>query len=230
MLNCINKGTAGIKRLRGRGLSMAYPLRVSLAVFLLAFLFVSTAFADPATPSALVSRFQAGLLDTMRSAKVLGLKGRFKKLAPLIGQTFHLPLMAATASAPFWRGASEEQRRALVAAFERMSVSSVATLFDDYGKEKFEIVRERKTKGPTVLVDTRIVRPEKDPIKITYVTASLRERWWIIDIIVGGGISEIKVRRDEYLSPLKQGGLPALTRKLSEKAERLLSGQEKASR
>ncbi len=207
---------------------MAYPLRVGLAVFLFAFLLVSAAFADPATPSTLVSRFQAGLLETMRAAKVLGVKGRFKKLEPLIGQTFHLPLMVATASAPFWRPSPVEHRRALLAAFERMSVSSVATLFDDYGNETFEIVRERETKGPTVLVDTRILRPEKDPIEITYVTARLDERWWIIDIIVGGGISEIKVRRDEYLSPLKQGGLPGLTRKLSEKADRLLAGKEKA--
>ena len=47
-------------------------------------------------------------------------------------------------------------------------------------------------------------------------------------VVVGGGISEIKVRREEYLSPLKQGGLPGLTRKLSETAERLLTGKEKA--
>ncbi len=207
---------------------MANRLRVGLAVFLFAFVTVSAASADPATPSSLVSRFQAGLLETMRAAKVLGLQGRFRKLEPLIGQTFHLPLMVATAAAPFWRPAPVEHRRALLAAFERMSVSTVATLFDDYGNETFEIVRERATKGPTVLVDTRIVRPEKDPIEITYVTARLRDRWWIIDIIVGGGISEIKVRRGEYLSPLKQGGLPELTRKLSETAERLLTGGEKA--
>lgn len=207
---------------------MTIPLRVGLAVILFAFLFVSTAFADPASPSALVSRFQGGLLETMRGAKVLGVQGRFRKLEPLIGDVFHLPLMVATAAAPFWRPSPGPQRRALVAAFERMSISSVATLFDDYGNEKFEIVRERKTRGPTVLVDTRIVRPANDPIDITYVTARLSGRWWIIDIIVGGGISEIKVRRAEYMLSLKQGGLPALTRKLLEKAERLLAGKEKS--
>jgi len=186
------------------------------------------AFADSSSPSALVSRFQHVLLETMREAKILELRGRISKLQPLIVETFHLRLMIATAAAPYWRPAPPEPRKALLAAFERMSVSSLATLFDDYGHETFEIVRERPTGGPAVLVDTRIVRPERDPIGITYVTARLGDRWWIIDIIVGGGISEIKVRRGEYLSLLKQGGLPRLTRALSEKAERLMSGKETA--
>jgi len=212
----------------GQGVRMAFPARVGIAAFAFVVLSVSAAWADAGSPSALVSRFQDGLLKTMQEAKSLGLKERSDRLKPLIGQVFHLPLMVATASAPFWKAAPHDQRRDLVVAFERMSTSSVATLFDDYDNETFEVVRERDTRGPTVMVDTRIVRPHDDPIEITYVTAKLGARWWIIDIIVGGGISELKVRRAEYLSLLKEGGLPNLTRALSEKADRLLSGKEKA--
>lgn len=207
---------------------MANSLRAGIAVFLCAFFWAFAAFAEPTSPSALVSRFQDGLLQTMRAAKALGLRGRYDRLRPLIGGTFHLPLMVATATAPYWQPAPVEEKKALLEAFEHMSVSSVATLFDDYDKESFEIVRERDPEGPTVLVDTRIVRQADDPIEITYVTARLRERWWIIDVIVGGGISELKVRRGEYLSLLQEGGLPRLTRALSETADRLLAGKEKA--
>lgn len=207
---------------------MAYLARLGVALFVCLFLSVPGADAGPKGPSALVARFQDALLQSMREGKTLGLNERYVRLRPLIEDIFHLPLMIATASAPYWRQGKPEERRALLAQFERMSVSSVATLFDDYDNETFEVVRERAGRGPIVLVDTRIVRTKDDPVEITYVTAHLRDRWWIIDVIVGGGISEIKVRRAEYLALLKQGGLPSLTRALSAKADRLLSGKEKA--
>jgi len=207
---------------------MAYPARIGLALFVCLFISVSAAGAGQNGPSALVARFQDALLQTMREAKALGLNQRYVRLQPLIRDIFHLPLMVATASAPYWRRGSPEDRKALLGAFERMSVSSVATLFDDYDNETFEVVRARESRGPIALVDTRINRPDDDPVEITYVTANLKGRWWIIDIIVGGGISEIKVRRAEYLSLLEHGGLPNLTRALSEKADRLLAGKEKA--
>jgi phospholipid transport system substrate-binding protein len=178
--------------------------------------------------SAVVARFQAGLLETMKKAEELGVKGRFERLAPLIETNFHLPLMIATASSPFWRTGTSEQKHALLAAFKRMSASTVATLFDGYDGESFRVVRERAAGGPTALVDTQIVRPKNDPIDITYVTAKLRDRWWIIDIIVEGGISEVKTRRNEYLKLLKEGGLERLTRALDDHATRLLAGRETA--
>lgn len=208
---------------------MTYPARGGAVVCLFVFLFATAPVAAPSPSSAVVSRFQASLLETMREAKALGIEGRYRKLRPVIGDIFHLPLMAATATAPYWRPAPAAQRRALLDAFIRMSASSVATLFDDYNNETFEIVRERDPRGPAVLVDTKINRPGKDDVEITYVTAQIGGRWWIIDIIVGGGISELKVRRDEYLSVLKEEGLPGLTRVLSDTADRLLAGKEKAT-
>lgn len=173
----------------------------------------------------MVQAFQAVLLDTMKNARTLGVKGRYEKVGPAIRQAFHLPLMAATASAPFWRAGTEQQRERLLAAFHRMSASTVATLFDDYGGETFRIVRERNPDGPTVLVDTQILRPSDDPVDITYVAAKLGGRWWLIDIIVGGGISEVRVRRNEYAAFLREGGLNRLAQALDGRADRLLAGK-----
>jgi phospholipid transport system substrate-binding protein len=202
--------------------------RCRVVLLALSFAVGNPAAAEPNSPSGVVAGFQNQLLETMKQAKALGVRGRYTLLEPAIEGSFRLPLMIATASAPFWRSAPPGQREALLEAFRRMSIASAATLFDDYGGETFRIVRERDIGGPTVLVDTQIVRPARDPIDISYVTARLEGRWWIIDIIVGGGISELRVRSGEYLALLKDGGLPNLTRALSHKADRLLSGQEKA--
>lgn len=179
--------------------------------------------ADEGSPTAVVKSFQASLLSAVKDARKIGVKGRFDIIAPSIESTFHLPLMVATATSPYWRAGTAKQRKELLGAFRNMSATIVATLFDDYDGESFSVVRERKTKGPTVLVDTQIVRPDNDPVNITYVAARIKERWWLIDIIVAGGISEVKVRRNEYVAFLKQGGLPRLTQQLRQSAARLLT-------
>lgn len=199
---------------------------VYAALILLTFLPLPAS-ANGGTASAVVRAFQDSLLGVMQNAKELGVKGRSDSLAPIIEKTFHLPVMISTASGPFWRAATPDQRKRLIEAFRKMSVSSVATLFDDYGGETFRVVRERDTEGPTVLVDTEIVRKNDDPIDISYVAAEIKGRWWIIDVIVGGGISEVTVRRSEYLALLKAGGPEKLIDALEAQAHRLITGQEK---
>ena len=60
------------------------------------------------------------------------------------------------------------------------------------------------------------------------MTAKIQGRWWIIDVIVAGGISEVKVRKNEFSAVLKKGGLDELISVLNARADALLSGKEKA--
>ncbi|MDA1325845.1 MAG: ABC transporter substrate-binding protein [Proteobacteria bacterium] len=183
--------------------------------------------SDNSSARGVVEGFQASLLEVMKRAKKLDVKGRFAELGPVIEDRFHLPLMIATASAPYWKAGSREQRSKLLSAFRRMSGSALATLFDGYEGEFFRIERERKTSGPVVIVDTQIIRKKKDPVNVSYAAVKLKNRWWIIDVIVAGGISEIKARRSEYSALLKKEGLDGLAAALEQSADRLLSGNEK---
>lgn len=197
------------------------------AMFLVAAAPYPSAKAEQGGPSALVQAFQSDLLEVMKQGKELGLAGRSARLAPMIERSFHLTLMIATSSSPYWRKATPEQRRRLVEAYKRMSGSILATYFDDYDGETFETVREREGPQRTVLVDTRVVRPDDDPVNISYVVVRLGERWWIIDVIVGGGISEVSVRRSEYQRLLAEGGIERLISALDDKADKLLVGKIK---
>jgi len=176
-----------------------------------------------------VKDFQAGILDVLKNIETLDIQGRYNLVAPLTKKNMHLTLMAATASSPYWRDGSRSQKADLVNAFHRIGASSIATLFDEYDGEVFKIWRSRKTSGPTVLVDTKIGNPnDPDPTEVTYVTAKIQGRWWIIDVIVAGGISEVKVRKNEFSAVLQKGGLDELISVLNARADRLLSGKEKA--
>lgn len=198
----------------------------SLIIFVLS---AYPAQADGRSPSAVVKGLQQGLLATMKQAKELGINGRYERLRPVIDESLYLPAMVATATAPYWNDGTTAERRRLIEAFRRMIASQVATFFDEYDGESFRIIRERKTNGPTVLVDTLVVRQEEFGVSITYVTAKIRDRWWIVDIIVEGGISEVKVRQNEYSSLLKEGKLDALAHALNAQADKILAAAKTAS-
>ena len=193
----------------------------------LCLLLPATVNAGPDSAVGVVKDFQAGVLEVLKKVKTMDVRSRFDLVAPLTKQNMHLTLMVATASSPYWRSASKTQKADLVKAFHRMGASSIVTLFDQYDGEVFRIWRSRKTSGPTVLVDTKIGNPkDPDPTEVTYVTAKIQGRWWIIDVIVAGGISEVKVRKNEFSAVLKKGGLNELTSVLNARADRLLSGKE----
>jgi phospholipid transport system substrate-binding protein len=186
--------------------------------------------AAPDSAVGVVKDFQAGVLEFLKKVNTLDVRGLFGLVAPLTQQNMHLPLMVATASSPYWQAGSRTQKANLVKAFHRMGASSIVTLFNEYDGEVFRIWRSRKTSGPIVLVDTKIGNPkDQDPTEVTYVTAKIQGRWWIIDVIVAGGISEVKVRKNEFSAVLKRGGLDELISVLNTRANRLLSGKEKTA-
>ncbi|MCP5373218.1 MAG: ABC transporter substrate-binding protein [Hyphomicrobiales bacterium] len=190
-------------------------------------LFVLFATATPADasdsgPRPVVESFQAGLLQVMREAKTLGVKGRYDRLSPLIDDSFHLRTMVRIACGPYWKQADDSQQEALVTAFKRMSTSTLATLFDGYGGQEFRTVGERDAGHGTVLVDTQLVDPDGSTVSISYVSIHGRDRWWVVDVIVDDGISELKVRISEYRAVLKKGGPAALIDLLNAKADQLI--------
>ena len=94
------------------------------------------------TPRLIVEGFQETMLAVMKEAKTLGFRGRYERLAPAIARAFDLPLMVRIAIGSYWNLTSAEQRTRLATAFERMSVSTLATLITGYSGERFETIGE----------------------------------------------------------------------------------------
>ncbi len=90
--------------------------------------------------------------------------------------------------------------------------------------------RCRKTGGKIVLVDSNIIDSDGDPTLVTFATAMIKGRWWVIDVIIAGSISEVKVKKNEFNRLLEEGGLDNLSAALERKKARLLFGEEKAVR
>jgi phospholipid transport system substrate-binding protein len=175
------------------------------------------------SPKAVVAQFQTALIDVMKEATTLGVRGRFERLNPIVDRAFHVPLMTQIATASAWADAGDAQRREMVQAFRRMNISTLATLFDGYKGETFRIIGEREGPQNTRIVVTEIVKSDNSTNELAYVARQFSSRWYLIDVVVDRGISEISVRRSEYARVLKDQGIDGLIATLNGKADELLS-------
>ena len=174
-------------------------------------------------PSDVVVRFQASLLQVMKEAEKLSVRQRFERLAPSVDKSFHIPLMIQIVSGSFWKKATPSERTQLVEAFRRMSIATLATLFDGYSGEVFKLEKEMPGPQKTLLVMTKLIKSDKSTVDIAYVLRPFKESWRIIDVILDNGISELKVRQSEYSLILKNKGIPGLISLLNGKADELIS-------
>ena len=168
--------------------------------------------------------FHANLLAVMKEADVLGIRGRYERLAAPISQAFHLPLMIRIAAGSFWKSATATQKERLLEAFTRLSVSTYADRFDGYGGEAFEAVGAKEGPGKTLIVQTRILRSREDPVGISYVMKPVKGQWRIVDVLLDDNVSELAVRRSEYRHVLKKDGVDGLIQTLNSKAAQLVGG------
>lgn len=197
-----------------------------VAVFWLAVQLPASADPPPSsgdTPAAaVIDHLHAVLLDTMQRAAELGVEGRYRNLDPVLRETYDFEQMIALAAGSAWAGADEAAQRALLAAFERFSVATYASRFNGYTGERFEITAQRQGPRGAVIVDTRLVRTDGDPVAISYVMRARNGQWRIVDVLLEQAISELAVRRSEYAKILAQGGIAELTKVLDGKADELL--------
>lgn len=206
----------------GRKLSRREWLRAASALALFG---AAPALAQPNNGGGVeapVRRFYDALLDVMKRAKALGLKGRYDVLAPVISSTFDLAAMTRIAVGPKWTSLPPEQQKELIDAFSRMTIATYASRFDGYSGEKFEIEPDVESRASGSVVHTRIVQPSGEPVTLNYLLRKSAGAWRIVDVYLTGTISELATRRAEFASILDSGGAQALVASLREQADRLM--------
>ncbi len=173
--------------------------------------------AEP-TPSAVVERLNAVLIEVMRGAEALGFQGRYQRLEPVLSQSFDFPFMARVSAGGRWRAWDEATRGRFVEAFGKVSIATYAARFDGYGGERFEILGEAPGRRKTVLVRNHLVRTGGDTVAIDYLLKATEGHWRVIDVYLDGKYSELAVKRSEYGAVIKNHGIAALIQSLDEKA------------
>jgi phospholipid transport system substrate-binding protein len=165
-----------------------------------------------------------GLYDTLLSAikngRTLGQSGRFAALAPVIRRTFDLPLMTRLSVGPSWASLNEARRRQLIDSFGRYISAIYADRFDSWNGEKLQVTGEEPN-GAGVLVRSKIIKSNGEPVKVDYAMHQSGGSWLISDIYLDGTISELATRRSEFAAIIRNQGIDGLIQSLNRKADML---------
>jgi phospholipid transport system substrate-binding protein len=181
-----------------------------------------SASGDPAASR--IDGFYGALLDTMKQAKQLGLKGRYDKLAPVLAKTYDLAVMSQIAVGPSWSALSAAQQKSIVNAFTRMTTATYASRFDGFSGEQFEVLEAVDRPNGDKIVKTQIVQSDGKTVALNYLLRKIGGEWKVIDVYLNGTISELATRRAEFSAVLKSGGADALVNSLTKQGDKLLAG------
>lgn len=168
-----------------------------------------------------VKNFYAELLDVMKQGDKLGFSGRYKKLDPVLQQTFNLPLMTKLVSGLGWNNASPDEQAKLTKAFSDFSVANYASRFAKYDGEQFNVAGEKPAPGGKI-VETTIKPKDSDAVTLNYLMRQDDSgAWRIVDVFTAGTISELATRRAEFSSVIQHDGINALVNSLDQKSKQM---------
>jgi len=184
--------------------------------------------AAPANSANTVQGFYDALLSTMKNGRVLGESGRFAQLKPVIVRSFDIPSMVRLAVGPTWASLSDAQRQQMIESFGRYISAIYAERFDGYAGQKLDVTGEEPTSFG-VMVKSRIVKANGDPVEVDYLMHGGNAGWLIADIYIDGSVSEVATHRSEFATILSNNGIDGLIAALNRKADMLTATTARAS-
>ena len=164
-----------------------------------------------------VDSFDNSLLDVMKNAEKLGYQGRFDKFDPVINKVYDIPLMTRISVGPQWSSLTPDQQAKVTEAFKKLSIATYASRFDGYGGESFQITGESAANGGDAIIDTKLMRPNDEPVELNYRLRKSGDDWKIIDVYLSGTISQLANYRSEFSATLRSGGADALVALINKK-------------
>jgi phospholipid transport system substrate-binding protein len=195
---------------------------LALAAALCLSTFSYAAYAALAGGSGTVQGLYDALLITMKNGGELGESGRFAQLAPVIRSSFDVASMARLSVGPSWTSLSEAQRQRVTQSYGRYLSAIYADRFDSYHGQKLEVTGEQPA-AFGLMVTSRIIKSNGEPVEVDYVMRRSGESWLISDIYLDSAVSEVATRRSEFATILRTQGIDGLITALNRKAD-LLTG------
>lgn len=170
---------------------------------------------DPAAP---IHKLCDTLIQAMKDGDKLGMQGRENKLRPVVDTAYDMPAVTRTTLGAAANKLSPEDLQKLSDAYGRFSVATYASQFAKYGGEHFEIGEPHPgAVAGSMVVPSVIVGGDASRTEIDYVMHETNGGWGITDVLFNGTISQVAVRRSEFVPIFRQNGLQALVDLLDQK-------------
>ncbi|GAB1231771.1 phospholipid-binding protein MlaC [Ferrigenium sp. UT5] len=193
----------------------------SILVFLLAGLLSLPVFAqrDESTPDGLIMSTVDQVLEIVRKDKtiVTDQQRMYALVEDLILPHFDFARMTQLAVGRPWRGASPEQKAALVREFRNMLVRTYTITFSNYVEPKIEFKSLRTLSNDEATVLTEIQISDGRIVTVNYELRKTAVAGWQVFDIVVEGISLVTSYRNTFADQIQREGIDGLIRSLADK-------------
>lgn len=190
-----------------------------LAIFIQGLIPGATHAADR-LPADQIKDFDDALLASMKAGKAAGMSGRSAILAPVIDRVFDMPEMTRLSLGSSAKTLSDDQTKALEAAFRQYTIASYAGNFDEFGGDRFQIDAARPGENGRMVVHTSLIPGDGTvPVMLDYVMREVGGQWRVIDILAEGAVSQMAARRAEFVTILRRDGFDGLMAAIAKKTQ-----------
>jgi phospholipid transport system substrate-binding protein len=166
-----------------------------------------------------VESFHDELIGVMKKSDELSFGDRELMMSQAIDQTFDIVLMAKASIGAEWKTLDEAARAAWVGLSRDYSASNYAHNFVGWSGQKFETGGVEPAARGTILVKTEFVQKSGDNVLFDYRLRKVKNDWRVIDVQLDGKVSEITLRRANYVSVIQRKGFPQLIAEVEKKVE-----------
>lgn len=152
--------------------------------------------------------------------KGLPLDRRIEKFRQLFLSGFDVPTIGQFVMGRAWTRATDEQKRSYLKTFEEVTLLTWALRFNEYNGETLKLNNTR-AEGRIVFVESVVVRPGRDPVRVEWRIERPAGSYKIMDIAVEGSSMAVAQRAD-FAAVLQQnqgkvdGLIAALNAKLTQ--------------
>jgi len=192
-----------------------------IAVFFLLFSsqLVAAEVDETEVASQVVQGFQSELLNVMQQGDKLNFEQRFEQLKPAVIKTHDLAKITRIIVSKEWKNLTKEQKQELIQKFSTLSIASYAHYFDSFSGQSFKVESVKQLSPVQIYVHTFLVLPDDKDVSMDYLLKKRGEDWRIINIITNG-VSDLALKRSEYVAVIRKSGFDVLITEISAKIEK----------
>jgi phospholipid transport system substrate-binding protein len=192
-----------------------------IAAFFLLFLsqLVAAEVDETEVASQVVQGFQSELLNVMQQGDKLSFEQRFEQLKPAVIKTHDLAKITRIIVSKEWKNLTKEQKQELIQKFSTLSIASYAHYFDSFSGQSFKVESVKQLSPVQIYVHTFLVLPDDKDVSMDYLLKKRGEDWRIINIITNG-VSDLALKRSEYVAVIRKSGFDVLISEISAKIEK----------
>jgi phospholipid transport system substrate-binding protein len=205
-----------------QGMRQLHPIRA------IAILAVCVVLLSPALAAAKEADAGAFLKALSREAsaklggKDLSKAQKQENFRQLFQSAFDVPTISRFVLGKYWRSATDAQRKAFTAAFEELQMQRFLPQFEKYDESAVQVesVQPEPGKPDLFRVNSKIIRPEGEPINVVWRVRDTGSAYKILDVVAEGVSMAISLRH-EYGEVAKTKGIDGLIKDMQDKSAEL---------